>query len=88
MKDIEKFRAVANQFTNSVEISEQEAVYLLLKLFLHLSSRGTIFLPTSVASERVRLMRAVEELVELEKKDPSRFSFYRFRCVIGVVLLL
>ena len=66
------YRAVANQFTNSVEVSEQEACYLVLKLALHWSSRVGIFIPTGPPGERVQLLKSMQDLAELNEKDPDR----------------
>ncbi len=56
---------------NNVEIAEQEAAYMVLKLPFHQSSRACIFIPTSPSSERVTLLKSMSELVELEKEKPK-----------------
>ncbi len=61
---------MANEFLNNVEIAEQEAAYMVLKLPFHQSSRATIFIPTSPSSERVSLLKSMSELVELAAEKP------------------
>ena len=53
----QQLRFIGNKFLNNVEVSAQEAVYLLLELPLKCSSRQVIFINTSVPSERVYLMK-------------------------------
>ena len=47
-----------NKFLNNVEVSAQEAVYLLLQLPLKKSSRQVIFINTSPPAERVYLLNS------------------------------
>ena len=53
----QQFRRIANKFVNNVEISAQEAVYLLLQLPLKQSSRQVVFINTGLPEERIYLIR-------------------------------
>ena len=54
----------SNKFLNSVEISEQEAVYVVLQLPMRKVSRSVIFINTSPA-ERVELLKSLSEIKNL-----------------------
>ena len=49
----QQVRIIVNKFLNNVEVSAQEAVYLLLQLPLKKSSRQVILINTSPPAERV-----------------------------------
>ena len=51
-------RIIGNKFVTNVEVSAQEAVYLLLQLPLKKSSRQVIFINTSSPAERVYLLKS------------------------------
>ena len=65
----EQVRAIGNKFLNNVEISAQEAVYLLLQIPLRKSSRSTIFINTSQPEERVRLLKPVSEIEKMDDDE-------------------
>lgn len=46
-------RLIGNKFVNNVEVSAQEAVYILLQLPLKSSSRGVTFVSTNTPEDRV-----------------------------------
>jgi len=48
---------IGNKFLNNVEISAQEAVYLLLQLPLKRLSRQIVFVNTNPENERVYLLK-------------------------------
>jgi len=54
----QQVRLIGNKFLNNVEISAQEAVYLLLQLPLKRSSRQIVFVNTSPPDERVYLLKS------------------------------
>ena len=58
-------RHIGNQFLNSVEVSAQEAAYLVLQMPLTKGSRDVIFLSTSPPDERVQLLKQKYQLEEL-----------------------
>ena len=56
---------IGNKFLNAVEISAQEAVYLVLQMPLRRSSRDIQFISTSPPEERTFLLKKLEKLKEL-----------------------
>ena len=57
----QQVRDIGNKFSNSVEISAQEAVYILLQLPMRKSSRQVVFINTS-PDERVELLKPINEI--------------------------
>ena len=65
-KDIvNKVRHIGNKFLNAVEISAQEAVYLVLQMPLTRSSREVQFINTSNPDERTFLLKTLDKIKEL-----------------------
>ena len=65
-KDLKsKIRHIGNKFLNAVEISAQEAVYLVLQMPLRKSSREFQFINTCHPEERAFLLKPMEQLQEL-----------------------
>ena len=65
-KDItNRVRHIGNKFLNAVEVSAQEAVYLVLQMPLRRSSRDVQFISTSPPDERTFLIKKLEKLREL-----------------------
>ena len=62
----QQVRDIGNNFLNSVEISAQEAVYIVLQLPMRKSSREVIFIPTAPSEERVQLLKPMNEIEELD----------------------
>ncbi|XP_060603545.1 uncharacterized protein LOC132756482 [Ruditapes philippinarum] len=58
-------RHIGNVFSNSVEVSAQEAVYLVLQMPLTRSTRDVVFINTSVPNQRVQLLKSKSALDEL-----------------------
>ena len=58
-------RHIGNQFLNSVEVSAQEACYLVLQMPLTKASREVLFINTSPPDERVFLLKQQAKLEEL-----------------------
>jgi len=54
----QQVRIIGNKFLNNVEISAQEAIYLLLQMPLKRSSRQVVFINTSPPEERVYLLKS------------------------------
>lgn len=63
----EATRHIGNKFLNFVEVSAQEASYLILQMPLTQSSREVVFINTSPPEERVFLLKRDEELNNLPK---------------------
>ena len=65
-KDIvHRIRHIGNKFLNAVEISAQEAVYLVLQMPLRRSSREFQFINTSNPQERTFLLKTLDKIKEL-----------------------
>jgi hypothetical protein len=58
----QQVRDIGNKFLNSVEISTQEAVYVVLQLPMRKASRSVIFINTSPPAERVELLKPLSEI--------------------------
>jgi hypothetical protein len=56
-------RHIGNRFLNNVDMSAQEAVYLLLQLPLERCSREVVFINTSPPEERVYLLKSNIDLL-------------------------
>ena len=61
----QQVRDVGNKFLNSVEISAQEAVYVVLQLPMRKASRSVVFINTSPPAERVELLKPLSEIETL-----------------------
>ncbi|KAJ8049970.1 hypothetical protein HOLleu_02958 [Holothuria leucospilota] len=62
-------RIIGNKFVNAVEVSAQEAAYLLLQLPITRSSRSVVFINTSPPEERTFLLKSKEKLQEMNPHD-------------------
>ncbi|XP_062598648.1 uncharacterized protein LOC134260084 [Saccostrea cucullata] len=60
-------RHIGNKFLNFVEVSAQEASYLILQMPLTQASREVVFINTSPPEDRVFLLKHHDELNELPK---------------------
>ena len=58
-------RHIGNKFLNAVELSAQEAVYLILQMPLRRSSREFQFINTSDPDERKFLLKSMDKIKEL-----------------------
>ena len=65
----ESVRHIGNKFLNAVEVSAQEAAYLILQLNMSLKSRKCEFLPTAPLAERTFLMKSKKELEALPENS-------------------
>ena len=75
----QQVRDIGNTFLNSVEISAQEAVYIVLQLPMRKYSRQVVFIPTSPPDERVQLLKPLlKPLSEIEKM-PDECEEIHFR---------
>ena len=65
-KDItQKVRHIGNKFLNAVEISAQEAAYLVLQMPMRRSTRNFQFINTSHPDERTFLLKKLDNIKEL-----------------------
>ena len=67
----QQLRAVGNKFLNAVEISAQEACYILLQLCMRKSSRQAIFVNTNLPEERVFLLKPQSVIENMDDKDEN-----------------
>ena len=70
----QQVRDIGNKFLNSVEISAQEAVYIVLQLPMRKSSREVIFIPTDPPDERVQLLKSMNEIEEMDDESEEIHS--------------
>ncbi|XP_033759145.1 uncharacterized protein LOC117341405 [Pecten maximus] len=62
-------RHIGNKFLNFVEVSAQEASYLILQMPLTQASRDVVFINTSPPDERVFLLKSQEDLESLPENS-------------------
>ena len=62
----QQVRDIGNQFLNSIEISAQEAVYIVLQLPIRKNSRQVIFINITPPEERVQLLKPMNEIEEMD----------------------
>ena len=70
----QQVRDIGNKFLNSVEMSAQEAVYLILQLPMRKSSRSVIFVNTSPPAERVELLKPLAEIEKMSDESEEIHS--------------
>ncbi len=62
----QQVRDIGSKFINNVEISAQEAVYIVLQLPMRKASREIVFVHTAPPEERVQLLKPLDEIQHLE----------------------
>ena len=65
----QQVRIIGNKFLNNIEVSAQEAVYILLQLPMRKASRTVVFVNTGPPEERVSLLKPKQMLDKLEDDD-------------------
>ena len=78
----QQVRDIGNKFLNSVEISAQKAVYIVLQLPMRKSSREVIFIPTAPPDETVQLLKSMNEIEEIDDDSEEIHSnglLHRYR---------
>ena len=58
----QQVRDIGSKFLNNVEISAQEAVYIVLQLPMRKASWQIIFINTSPPDERVQLLKPIDDI--------------------------
>ena len=58
----ESVRHIGNKFLNNVEVSAQEAIYLVMQMKLRRATREVIFVNTSPPEKRVILLKPLDEI--------------------------
>ena len=67
----DQLRTIGGKFLNSVELSAQEASYILLQLPMKKASRQVIFVNTSPPEERVFLLKPIHVLESMDDNDTN-----------------
>ena len=70
----QQVRDIGNRFLNSVEISAQEPVYILLQLPMRKSSREVVFVNTSPPEGRVQLLKTLDDINEMDDEDEDVYT--------------
>ena len=70
----QQVRDIGNRFLNNVEISAQEAVYIVLQLPMRKSSRQVVFINTSPPEDRVQLLKLLQEINDLEDDSDEIYA--------------
>ena len=70
----QQVRDIGNKFINSVEISAQGAVYIVLQLPMRKSSRQVIFINTAPPEERVKLLKPMNEIEKMDDESEEVHS--------------
>ena len=70
----QQVRDIGNKFLNSVEISAQEAVYIILQLPMRKSSRNVVFVNTSPLCDRVALLKPLSEIERMSDESEEIHS--------------
>ena len=69
-------RDIGRKFLNNVEISAQEAVYLVLQVPMRKASRQVIFINTSPPEERVELLKPINDITDMAVKKSTLVVYY------------
>ncbi|XP_048584895.1 uncharacterized protein LOC125567916 [Nematostella vectensis] len=70
----QQVRDIGSKFLNNVEISAQEAVYIVLQLPMRKSSRQIIFINTSPPNERVDLLKPMDNINEMDDDSEEIYT--------------
>ena len=70
----QQVRDIGNKFLNNVEISAQEAVYIVLQLALRKSSRQVVFINTSPPENRVHLLKSINDINEMNDDSEEIYA--------------
>ena len=62
----QQVRDIGSKFVNNVEISAQEAVYIVLQLPMRKASREVMFINTSPPEDRVELLKLLNDIKDME----------------------
>jgi len=71
----QQVRDIGSKFVNNVEISAQEAVYIVLQLPMRkASSREIVFINTTPPEERVQLLKPVNDIKEMDDDSEEIYT--------------
>ncbi|KAJ8050055.1 hypothetical protein HOLleu_03102 [Holothuria leucospilota] len=68
----QRVRHIGNKFLNHVELSAQEAVYLVLQMSLRKATRQFVFINTSPPEDRTILLKPLKVIQELPDDSTHR----------------
>ena len=67
-------RDIGSKFLNSIEISAQEAVYIVLQHAMRKASRQIVFVNTSPPDERVELLKPLDDIQEMDDDCEDNYT--------------
>ena len=67
----QQVRTIGNKFVNAVEVSAQEAAYLVLQMAITSASCTIVFIPTSRPEDRIFLMKSKASLQKMDPNDTN-----------------
>ena len=70
----QQVRDIGNKFLNNVEISAQEAVYIVLQLPMRKSSHEVVFISTSPPENQVHLLKPLQEISEIDDDSDEIYA--------------
>ena len=70
----QQVRDIGNKFLNNVEISAQEAVYIILQLPMRKSSREVVFINTAPQEDRVEFLKPINDIQQMEDDCEEIFT--------------
>ncbi|CAB4013636.1 Hypothetical predicted protein [Paramuricea clavata] len=70
----QQVRDIGNKFLNSIEISAQEAVYIILQLPMRKCSRNVVFVNTFPSCDRVELLKPLCEIAKMSDESEEIHS--------------
>ena len=70
----QQVRDIGSKFLNNVEISAQEALYIILQLPMRKASRQIVFINTSPKDERVEILKPVSYINKLDDDSEDIFA--------------
>ena len=70
----QQVRDIGNRFLNNVDISAQEAIYIVLQLPMRKSSRQVVFINTSPPEDRVQLLKPLQEIDDMEDDSDEVYA--------------
>ena len=70
----QQVRGIRSKFLNNVEISAQDAVYIVLQLSMRKVSRQVVFVNTSPPSERVNLLKPLSDIKDMDDDSEDIYT--------------
>ena len=70
----QQVRDIVSKFVNNVEVSAQEAVYIVLQLPMRKASRHVTFINTLPPEERLELLKALNDIKEIDDDSEEIYT--------------